>query len=52
MSTPLLRYHNSTLSFLPKRRNRKIQDLFHLLRIRASRRRVKQTVRMMFVRST
>ncbi len=51
MSTAILRHHAITLSFLTNRRERQIDHSLKTLRIRASRRRVKQVIRNVIIKS-
>lgn|GEM_PF-6471857 len=51
MSTTTLRFYNLTVSFLPQRRSRHLLNFKQILRLYASRRRLKQSIRGLFTRS-
>ena len=50
MTSLALRFHSSTMSFIPQRQERRIDKAMHEIRIRISRRRFKQNVRALLAR--
>jgi len=47
MSTSLLRHHLNTFAYLPRKRDQRIVKGLRLLKVRTSRRRLKQTIRQL-----
>ncbi|MBI4257006.1 hypothetical protein HY626_03060 [Candidatus Uhrbacteria bacterium] len=52
MSTTILRHHLNTFAFLPRQKDKRIVKGFRALKIRTSRRRLKQTIRQIINRRT
>jgi len=47
MSTATLRHHFNTFAFLPRQRDQRIVKSLRALKIRTSRRKIRQTIRQM-----